>query len=368
MLHLEAHVDRACHLGGSFGHIARGAFGGRVGVGVRPPRLCAGQRRACPGQHLARSGHRRHHLVDVVAQLPGEGQQIPLPGELQQVVPQRGRVGVALVRVVSQRPHDDGLQVLGVLLAHLARLGDVPLGDPADVELPVVVHPGQLAGGQLVQHHAQGEDVGPVVDGPALVLLGGHVLHLALDHPHRGQVGLAHELGDAEVGELYQPLAAAEHVVRADVAVDDVQRPAVLDAHLPVCVVQPEGRLGQHPQGDAQRDAAVAVALDAGQGGQVAAVHVLHGDEVRPLVAAELEDLHHVWVAQLGRDARLVQQHLGHVLHLGVLGQQPLDHHHAPDPGQPLLAGQEYLGHAPLADPAYHAVVAAYHLAGHVIG
>ena len=75
-----------------------------------------------------------------------------------------------------------------------------------------------------VQHAAEAEQVGPVVERFSLGLLGGHVHRRAGDHAALGQAGVVGRPGQAEVGDLDPMLPAFEqHVARLDVAVDQVR-------------------------------------------------------------------------------------------------------------------------------------------------
>ncbi len=88
------------------------------------------------------------------------------------------------------------------------------------------------AGGHLVEHHADREDIRAVIDRLALELLGRHVGQRADDHADAGR-GRRHRLGCIAVGfravELDKPeventhaaVVADHHVPRLEVAVDD---------------------------------------------------------------------------------------------------------------------------------------------------
>ena len=94
----------------------------------------------------------------------------------------------------------------------------------------------QLAGGQLVQHDADGEDVGAKIERPALDVLGRHVRRRAEQLAGDGHPLEVDDLRDAEVHQLDEPVVADHHVLGLHVAVDDAEtvrvgeRAADLDA------------------------------------------------------------------------------------------------------------------------------------------
>jgi hypothetical protein len=154
-------------------------------------------------------------------------------------------------------------------LLHLLEGGEVALAD----EEP-------LAGEQLVEHDAHGEDVAASVDRQAPHLLGRHVAELALEDARLRLAGLARGLGDAEVDELHLAVVRDEHVLRRDVAVHEVEV-AAGGVLLVVRVVEALADLHGHVAGHGHGHGLAALARPVEDRAQVLAVHVLHGDEVR---------------------------------------------------------------------------------------
>jgi hypothetical protein len=76
------------------------------------------------------------------------------------------------------------------------------------------------------------------------------------------------------------------------------------------------------------------------------AAHVLHGHEVLFVDLTQLEDLHDVRVAQLGRDLGLIDEHLGERGVAGKVRQNALDDKGPLEPGWALDARLEHVGHA----------------------
>lgn len=164
------------------------------------------------------------------------------------------------------------------------------------------------AGQQLVQHHAEGEDVGPVVERFPLHLLGGHVRGRADARGRRAHAGdrralseALGELGHAEVGDLGPAVARDHDVVRLEVAVDDARvvraRQSVRDL-----------RHQLDPRGHA---AAFALPL-----GERLAVDQLHGQEVHVALVAGVVHRHDGRMIERRRRPRLPDE-AGHALGIG---------------------------------------------------
>jgi hypothetical protein len=88
-----------------------------------------------------------------------------------------------------------------------------------------------------------------------------------------------------------------------------------------------------------------------------AAGHVLHRDERRAvLVLRELEDVHHVWVADQRDEARLREEHLDERVVHGEVRQDALDDDEALEPRHAAFAAHEDLGHAADREAIEHVV------------
>ncbi len=185
---------------------------------------------------------------------------------------------------------------------------------------------GALAGQQLVDHGAEGEDVGAGVGRQPARLLGRHVAGGAEERAGEragdggrggGRLGRAH-LGEPEVEDLEVPVAGQEEVLGLEVAVHDAARVRGGDAAGELQRPAERGR-GRRPAG------AQPVA-------QRLAFEQLADQERRALVAAEVVDGEDVGVVERRRGARLALEPLQP---LGVprhLRRQHLDRHLPPQP------------------------------------
>ena len=158
---------------------------------------------------------------------------------------------VALVSVAPQSLEDDliqpGRNIRVDLGGHLNH-GVAHLLQGFEIRLP-----GEqaLAGAHLEQQRANGKDVGALVQRQPPHLLRGHVAELALEHAGLGLGGAAAGLGDAEVDDLQLAGEGYQHILRADVPVDDVHGAAVR-VGLAVGVVQPLADPGRDGGGHGQ--------------------------------------------------------------------------------------------------------------------
>ena len=186
---------------------------------------------------------------------------------------------------------------------------------------------------QLVEHAAEGVDVGARVDGVAAGLLGAEVGGGAHHRADLGEVlvGVGGDgPGDAEVGDLHLPGGGDEHVAGLHVAVDDA-----------VAVGEAEG--GGHVGADVGDPVGVERALGAEDLRQGAAVDVLHDDEVGAVRLAPVVDADDVGVVEVGGGRGLAPEPLDERRVGGELREQ---HLHGDGPVEQLVAGEEHLGHA----------------------
>ncbi len=215
---------------------------------------------------------------------------------------------------------------------------------------------GALAGGHLVEHDAQGEDVRARVDFLALRLLGRHVgrgsqhASLAGHHFRRHDRGLhvgrfLAQLGQAEVEHFDSSLVIDHEVVGLEVAVENPLRMGRGQS-----VAEGNGDLEELPQ-----------AHPAGwdQGTQGLAFHQLHGEEVPAPVFLDRMHGDDVGMVESGDGARLaleasaalevrgqaLRQELERDLaaQLGVVGTVDFTHAAGPDALLDFVVGQFFL-------------------------
>ena len=214
----------------------------------------------------------------------------------------------------------------------------------------------QLLGHHPVQHRTDREDVGAPIDGLPQRLLGRHVRDLALDDAGGGLLAIALRLRDPEVGQLDLALIADQHVVRADVAVDDAQRLAV--ARLGVRVGQRAADAGGDVQAergrpdDARRVRALQDFLE------IPAVDQLQRQEVAAAGDAQVQHLGDVAVLEAHRDVRLVEHHVAELRIGRIRRQDPLEDDRLLEPLGAVLDRQENLGHAAVGELAQDGVAA----------
>ena len=160
---------------------------------------------------------------------------------------------------------------------------------------------------QLVQHHAQREDVGALIDRMTEQLLGRHVRELARDLSLLRDRRRARRR-DAEVEDLAHPVVADVDVGRVDVAVDEAQRRAVLGLAR-VHVVEALARLHDDADRQIERQAPAVGTAAAHHVDELFALEQLHRDEVLTAELAEVVGVDDVVVRQRRRDAGFVEEH-----------------------------------------------------------
>ncbi len=257
---------------------------------------------------------------------------------------------VALLWIGGEGLEDHLLEAFRTGARHAARSGNEARAHLLEDGEVGIAGEELLAADQFPEEDAGGEDVGAAVDGQALHLLGRHIAELALEDSGLRLLQPALRLGDAEVDQLHFAFEADEDVLRADVAMDDPERPA-RGVALAVRVVERLAHLRDDQAGLRNRHRLLALAKALEQLAHVAAGDVLHGDVEVLVVLAELEDLHDVRVRELHRDARLVDEHGDE---LGVLahgGEDFLDGEQALEPLHAKGLGDEHLGHSADGDP-----------------
>jgi hypothetical protein len=267
------------------------------------------------------------------------------------------RVLVAILGVLGQRLQDDALELVGDLAVVGRRREDLDVADLLERREVALADEQPLAGQQLVQHDAAREDVALAIDRQAAHLLGRHVAELALEDAGLGLLALARRLGDAEVDQLHLALEGDEDVLRADVAVDQVEVAAALVA-LVVRVVQALADLHDHEAGLGHRHRLVDRAAPVEDVPEIATVDVLQRDVVRAVDDTEVEDLGDVRVVQLNRDLRLVDEHLDELFVLRDVRKDPLHGHQPLEALHPVGLRPEDLGHAADIDALEQVVLA----------
>ena len=244
-----------------------------------------------------------------------------------------------------QALEDDRLEVLGDLPTQLARrrrlLGE-PHQDPRGGRVGLV---GQVAREQLVQDHAEGEDVG---GGRGLFpphLLGRHVVGGADDRPRDGEPRDVGGARDAEVHQVGRPREVHHDVLGLHVAVHDALR-----------VRLPEGAQDLAGESDGVARGQGTTASD--EGLEAVPLDVFHREELDAFGFAQVVDAHHVLVGDAAREDELLLQAQDGV---GVaFGAQGLE---GDDLVELAIAGLVDAAHASFAQDAQDLVPAGEHAA-----
>ena len=265
-----------------------------------------------------------------------------------------GRVaaaGESLVRLLGEQFVDDVLQAARAARHHLAKRFGLSLRDLQRERGDAGSGEGGLPGDQLVEHDAEREEIGAMVELEPERLLGAHVArraeHLAELGARRGALGaravrLGHA-GDAEIEDLGGPAAIAEHDVRRlDVAVDDAE---------PVGIIERAGDLGADPGDGLERHPArlaqMLVERDA--------VEQFHGDIGKAVRLADVVDGDDVGVRERAGGPGLAQEAADQADILPELGLQHLDREDAVDAG---IVGAIDVRHRAFADAPLDLVTA----------
>ncbi len=210
---------------------------------------------------------------------------------------------------------------------------------------------GPEPGAQLVDEHADGEEVAAPVERPvAGGLLRREVVGRAEDHAGaraRARPGGLEHLGDAEVEQAHRHDAARavegdEDVLGLEIAVDDAD------------AVRRVERL-EHGEGGGHDGVDLEAADAAQRRADRLAVEVLHHQVGPHLAHARLEDLDHVGVVDAVERLRLLEEALRDVGVLGQLGVEELDGHR---PARLHVLRAEHVPHPAAADALGEAVFA----------
>ena len=181
-----------------------------------------------------------------------------------------------------------------------------------------------LAGERLPQHDGRRVDVDGARELASRELLGRHVRELALDLAVARDLDAARGLRDAEVEHARDAVGADEHVLRGDVAMDEVERSP--RSFFASCAAWRPWRK-PHMIDAAMRGGHV-LALLARRAKQLRerlAVDVLHDEEELAVGRDDVDRRDDVRVLDARGEARLVEEHRDELGILGELRMQPLD-------------------------------------------
>ena len=200
------------------------------------------------------------------------------------------------------------------------------------------------------ENHAERVEVAPSIDGLPAGLLGGHVPELALEDALLFREEACAR--DAEVGDFHRAFEGEQDVLRADVAVDDLERLPCL-VFLLVRVVEALGRFGHDPRAEPRRDVGPLRARHAHQAAEIAAFDELHREE-QAVVAEVLElvDLYDVRVIEARREVGLFDEHRPEPPRAAVRRQDPLEDEDLERPLRAALLREKHLRHPAGAETA----------------
>jgi hypothetical protein len=289
---------------------------------------------------------RRRHLVEPA--LLGDdalAEQVQLAGEI-------ARRGVTIVGRFLEQAGDDAGELRRRARALLVQRLGIGVEDRRQRVDRGLALEGGLAGHEFVENRAERELIGTEVDPPTGGLLRRHVAHRAEDgagsrsgqiHLQRVLAGIGHrrhDLRQAEVENLHVPVAGDHDVLGLEIAMHDA---ALMRGGEAV------GDLGGDVEDGAHRHRAL---LD--DRSQIAPFDVLHDDEGRAVVGADLVDRHDVRMIERGGGTRLLREARQRVLLRGEPRREHLDRDFAPELR---IACDKDFAHAARADRAEHFVV-----------
>ena len=256
---------------------------------------------------------------------------------------QRLAVGEACLGLFREQFLDDEAQALGAIAHHAVDRQRLLLRDLDRERGEAGAGESRLAGDHLVEHDAEREQVGTMIDRHAERLLGAHVArradHLA-DHRRDGAAlgGVGIGLGDARDAEIEQlgrlHLVGEQDVRWLDVAMDDAvavrigERAGELDAD------------GEHP---IAREAALLLQYLV----ERAAFDELHRDIGDVVGLADVVDRRDVGVAEIAGGLALAQEAARDLGITAKFGLEDLDRDDALDTG---VVRTEHVGHRAFAD------------------
>jgi hypothetical protein len=233
--------------------------------------------------------------------------------------------------ILGERRHHHAVERLRDVGDEVARRLDRRV--PHLIEQHELVPRGEEAmhGQHLPEDDPQRVHVGALIDVVAERLLGRHVAELALERAGLGALARRRRLGDPEVDQLDVPGARDEHVLRADVAMDDAEQATAVVGER-VRGLEAIGDAHRDPHRELGREAALEPRQRTEQRGERAPVHVLHHEEVGARGLAELLDVHHVRVDDLRAELRLLDEHPDEA---GIAREVRVDHLDRDVPGEP---------------------------------
>ncbi len=275
-------------------HAARGVPAAEHGEGAHghQTREDEADREIASGFHLAGRWRRRRGLR--------AGPPVAQPGEVAREIARRV---VPVLRLLREAAPHDPLERLGGVRSHGRKRRRLVLEDRRQRLDGGRARKRATTGRHLVQHRAEGELVGAIVDGPARRLLRGHVSDGSDDDPRLGLmrrgrslalvVGrLGHGLGEPEVEDLHEAVRRHHDVLGLQVTVHDARgvRPAE-----PLRDLRADRHRPRQGQGAGREQLPQALPLDE-----------LHRDPRDASRLPDVVDRHDVRMIQRGGGARLL--------------------------------------------------------------